>query len=205
MVALEPSPLGNWATTTPEDAASWFSSLTVPWWVAGGWALDLFLGRQFRTHGDFDVGVLRRDSSQLLAALSNWEIFEAQNGALSQLPYGVAPRQEVNSLWCRPAGSMLWSAEVLLDAGDTQFWVFRRQPQIRRSLNEVIRRTPQGIPYLAPEVQLLYKARAPRPRDQDDFAHVAPRLETPARKWLKEALQMTQPGHDWLAVLDEAR
>ena len=205
MAALEPSPLGNWAATTPEDAASWFSSLTIPWWVAGGWALDLFLGRQFRTHGDFDVGVLRRDSPQLLAALSNWEIFEAQNGALSQLHYGVAPRQCVNSLWCRPAGSMLWSAEVLLDAGDTQFWVFRRQPQIRRPLNEVIRRTPQGLPYLAPEIQLLYKAHAPRPRDQDDFAHVVPGLDTPARKWLKEALQMTQPRHDWLAVLDEAK
>ena len=205
MAALEPSLLGNWATTTPEDAASWFSSRTVPWWVAGGWALDLFLGRQFREHGDFDVGVLRRDSPQLLAALSNWEIFEAQNGALSHLRSGVAPRQDVNSLWCRPVGSMLWSAEVLLDAGDTEFWVFRRQPQIRRPLKEVIRRTPQGLPYLAPEVQLLYKAHAPRPRDQDDFANVVPRLDAPARKWLQESLQMTQPAHDWLAALDGAK
>ena len=205
MAALEPSPPGNWANTTPEDAASWFSLLTVPWWVAGGWALDLFLGQQFRAHGDFDVGVLRRDSPQLLAALSNWEIFEAQNGALSRLRYGAVPRQDVNSLWCRPAGSMLWSTEVLLDAGDTQFWVFRRHPQIRRPLSEVIRRTPQGLPYLAPEIQLLYKARAPRPRDQDDFACVVPRLDTSARKWLREALQMSQPRHDWLAFLDEAK
>ena len=30
MTAIEPSPLGNWASTMPEDAASWFSSLTVP-------------------------------------------------------------------------------------------------------------------------------------------------------------------------------
>ena len=205
MAALEPSRLGNWATTKPEDAASWFSSLTVSWWVAGGWALDLFLGWQFREHGDFDVGVLRHDAPQLLAALANWEIFEAQGGALSQLCYSVAPRQDVNSLWCRPAGSMLWSVEVLLDAGDTDFWVFRRQPQIRRPWNEVIRRAPQGLPYLAPEIQLLYKARAPRPRDQDDFAHIGPRLDAPARKWLRESLQMTQPGHDWLATLDGAK
>lgn len=204
MSALEPSPLGNWATTTPEEAASWFSSLTVPWWIAGGWALDLFRGRQLRTHGDLDVGVLRRDSPQLLAALSNWEIFEAQNGALSQLHYGVAPRQEVNSLWCRPAGSKLWNVEVLLDAGDTHSWVFRRQAQIRRPWNEVIRRTPQDLPYLAPEIQLLYKARAPRPRDQDDFEHVVSRLDTPARKWLQVSLQITQPGHAWLAVLGAA-
>jgi hypothetical protein len=196
MAALEPSPFANWATTTPADAASWFSSLTVPWWVAGGWALDLFLGRQFRAHGDFDVGVLRRDAPQLHATLSNWEIFEAQNSTLLQLRHGVAPRQDVNSLWCRPAGSVLWSVQVLLDAGDTQFWVFRRQPQIRRPLNEVIHRTPQGLPYLAQEIQLLYKARSPRPRDQDDFAHVVPHLDTLARKWLQDSLQMTQPGHD---------
>jgi hypothetical protein len=108
-------------------------------------------------------------------------------------------------LWCRPRGSMLWSVQVLLDAGDAQFWVFRRQPQIRRPLNEVIRRTPQGLPYLVPEIQLLYKARAPRPRDEDDFAHVVPSLDKPARKWLQESLQISEPGHHWLAILDGAK
>jgi hypothetical protein len=201
MTVLEPSRLGNWASTTPEDAASWFSSLTVPWWVAGGWALDLFLGRQFREHGDCDVGVLRRDFPQLRAALSNWEIFEAQNKVLSLLPYDVAPREDVNSLWCRPSGSLLWCAEVLLDAGDKEFWVFRREPKIRRPLNEIIRRTPRGLPYLAPEIQLLYKARTPRSRDQEDFAHVIPHLDAPARKWLRESLHMIQPAHDWLTAL----
>jgi Aminoglycoside-2''-adenylyltransferase len=201
MTSLEPSRLGNWASTTPEDAASWFSSLTVPWWVAGGWALDLFLGRQFREHGDFDVGVLRRDFPKLRAALPNWEVFEARNNLLSLHPYDVAPRQDVNSLWCRPLGSLLWSAEVLLDASDTEFWVFRREPKIRRPLNEIIRRTPRGLPYLAPEIQLLYKARTPRPRDQEDFAHVIPRLDAPARKWLRESLQITQPAHEWLTAL----
>ncbi len=203
MAYLEPSQLGDWASTTPANAASWFSSLTVPWWIAGGWALDLFLGRQFREHGDLDVGVLRRDSLQLLAALSNWEIFEAHDGALSQLDHGVGPGEDVNCLWCRAPGSTLWSVEVLLDAGDTKFWVFRRQPQIRRPLNEIIRRTSRGLPYLAPEVQLLYKARAPRRQDHDDFANVAPRLDISARKWLREALQTTHPAHGWLAALDE--
>lgn len=205
MTALEPSQLGKWAPTTPEDVASWFSSLTVPWWVAGGCALDLFLGRQYREHGDFDVGVLRCDSLQLLSALSNWEIFESQDGSLAQLRHGMAPRQDVNSLWCRPPGSMLWNMEVLLDTGDTEFWAFRRQPQIRRPLTEVIRRTPDGLPYLAPEIQLLYKARAPRPRDQDDFAYVVQHLDAPARLWLQESLRATQPGHAWLTALDVAK
>ena len=29
------------------------------WWVAGGWALDLFLGRMTRPHHDVDVAILR--------------------------------------------------------------------------------------------------------------------------------------------------
>jgi hypothetical protein len=200
--ALEPSGLGSWAISRPEDAVLWFSSASVHWWIAGGWALDLFLGRQTREHGDLDIGVLRRDSAQLLSALSNWEVFEAQNGALSRLRYGAAPRQDVNSLWCRPAGSVLWAVEVLLDASDGQVWEFRRQPQVRRPLSELTRQTALGIPYLAPEVQLLYKARSPRPRDADDFRQVAPQLDAPARKWLQEALRMTDPAHTWLPILD---
>jgi hypothetical protein len=28
---------------------AWFASLDVPWWVSGGWALDLYLGEQTET------------------------------------------------------------------------------------------------------------------------------------------------------------
>jgi hypothetical protein len=94
--------------------------------------------------------------------------------------------------------------EGLLDAGDEAVWVFRREPRIQRPLNEVIHRTPQGLPYLAPEIQLLYKARNPRPRDEEDFENVIPHLDATARKWLCESLQMTQPAHGWLPSLSHA-
>ena len=32
-----------------------------PWYVAGGWAIDLFLGRSTRAHSDVDIAILRRD------------------------------------------------------------------------------------------------------------------------------------------------
>ena len=32
-----------------------------PWWVAGGWALDLFLGRKTRPHADLEFSILAAD------------------------------------------------------------------------------------------------------------------------------------------------
>ena len=171
--------VGKWRTVMPTEAMAWLSSVTVPWWVAGGWALDLFVGTPTREHEDLDVGVLRCDSMQLLA-----------------------PSADVSSLWCRPNGAVLWTMEVLLDASDLDYWIFRRNTEIRRPLIEVIRRNSDGVPYLAPEVQLLYKARSMRPKDKADFECVAPRLDCAARTWLRESLLKTYPGHAWTAALD---
>ncbi|HEV2736058.1 MAG TPA: hypothetical protein VGV85_14520, partial [Longimicrobiaceae bacterium] len=36
-----------------------------PWCVAGGWALDLFLGRATRPHADVDLALFRDDQARL--------------------------------------------------------------------------------------------------------------------------------------------
>ena len=59
----------------------------------------------------------------------------------------------------------------------------------------------EGVPYLRPEVQLFHKARGLRPKDQVDFEATWPRLEPPARRWLRDAVELTQPTHPWLALL----
>lgn len=187
---------------SPAEAAALLASVPTPWWVAGGWALDLYVGAQTREHGDLDIGILRRDARQLMSALSSWEFFEARKGVLSPLEADREPNRDVNSWWCRPIGAMSWAMEVLLDASDQDVWIYRRQSQIRRPLAEVIRRNPQAIPYLAPEVQLLYKARSMRPRDQADFAGVVPRLDVAARTWLRQALSAADPAHPWISLLD---
>jgi hypothetical protein len=45
-----------------------------------------------------------------------------------------------------------------------------------------------GIPYLAPELQLLYKAKAPRPKDHVDAAQVLGDLTGRAKQVLLERL-----------------
>jgi hypothetical protein len=189
---------GRWRSVHPGEAAGFLSALRAPWWIAGGWALDLFVGKQSRPHKDLDIGVLRRDVMTVLSALPSWAIFEAKDGLLTRLSAGSAPRIEVNSLWCRRADDQDWTFELMLDSCEDDRWVFRREPAIRRPLSLAVRRDVAGIPFLAPEIQLLFKARATRAEDQADFVHVVPRLDPEARSWLKIALTQIDPHHPWL-------
>jgi Aminoglycoside-2''-adenylyltransferase len=191
----------SWKPILPAHAASLFHGLSAPWWIAGGWALDLHLGGQSRTHKDLDVGILRRDAVQILAHLPSYEFHEVKDGVLTWLHPGKPPALTVHSLWCRRAGTSDWMMQLLLDEAEGDSWVFRRDRTVSRPLREVICRNSHGIPYLAPEVQLLYKARAPRPEDEADFALVAPFLGIAAREWLRGRLQDIAPQHAWLARL----
>jgi hypothetical protein len=65
----------------------------------------------------------------------------------------------------------------------------------------VIERTAEGIPYLAPEIVLLFKAKHTRPKDEDDFAATVPHLGEARVRWLVDALERVHPGHRWLDEL----
>jgi hypothetical protein len=72
-------------------------------------------------------------------------------------------------------------------------------------LRELVRLGPGGCPYLRPEVQLLYKAKQRRAKDEADFAAVAPLLDPDPRRWLRAALARIHPSHPWLARPELAR
>jgi hypothetical protein len=59
--------------------------------------------------------------------------------------------------------------------------------------------TTGGVPVMAPEIALLFKAKAPRFKDQRDFDRVLPHLDRAARSWLASALEQAHPGHPWHA------
>lgn len=190
-----------WHPAPPAEGAQWLSAITARWWFAGGWALDLFMGAQSRSHGDLDVGILRRDAPAVIAALPDWEFFEAKDGTLTALGAGAAPRVSVNSLWGRPKDTASWKLELMLDEGADGLWIYRRNPEIQRPFVTAIKRAPDGLRYLAPEIQLLYKARHCRSLDHADFNLVTPRLEPQALAWLRDALSRTDPGHTWLQAI----
>jgi len=88
MVGTSGSDLGRWTAIPPSQATAWLAPLTVPWWFAGGWAIDLYAGAQSHRHADLDVGILRRDAREVLAVFSSWEVYEAEAGVLARLNAG---------------------------------------------------------------------------------------------------------------------
>ncbi len=195
---------GAWSPARPSDAANLLAGISAPWWIAGGWALDLFRGTLTRPHADLDVGVLRHHVASVLNRLSAWEIFEAKDGHLSPLTAANELPVDVHSLWCRPTAADPWTIELMLDEADGDTWVYRRAPKIRRRISTIIRQNPEGVPYLAPEIQLLYKSKGTRSRDDVDFAGTYPLLGADARRWLYDALTLTTPDHRWIKILRDS-
>ncbi len=69
-------------------------------------------------------------------------------------------------------------------------------------LAHIGRISSDGIQYLAPEIQLFYKAKNPRQKDGNDFTAVLPFLAEAQRRWLSDALTRTfgeHPWRDWLS------
>jgi len=193
--------LERWSQTRPKDVARWLGSWSEPWWIAGGFALELFLGRPIRDHADLDVGVFRDTQPALHEILAGFEFYAADRGVLHPLEPGQPAQAGVHSLWCRREGSGAWQLEIFLEERDAEQWVFRRDRELRLPREWLTRRDPAGLPYLRPEIQLLYKAKARRERDETDFRAVVPALDLHALAWLREALAKTDPGHEWLERL----
>jgi hypothetical protein len=90
----------------------------------------------------------------------------------------------------------------MLDESSGNDWVSRRDERIRRPITGIGLVTSGGIPYLAPEIQLFYKAKNAQPEDETDFAAALTVLTKPQRQWLSDALSLVYgPGHPWRARL----
>lgn len=170
-----------------------------PWWVAGGWAIDLFLGRATRPHKDIEIALPRHDQAALQAHLSTWRFRKAAGGRRCTWARGEYLELPIHEIHGRgPGGQKL---EVLLNEFRDGQWLFRRDPRITRPVALLADRTAGGVPFLRPDVVLLYKSKRPGANDQADFRRTAPLVSTDSRRWLRAALGLHLPGHPWLAVL----
>lgn len=191
-----------WEPLTPAEAREVFAAFERPWWVAGGWAIDMHLGRQTRAHADIDLAVARGDEVALPALLPGWEICIAHDGGLTPWPGDAPLAMPYHQFWVRRAGAEAWSFEVLLEDHDGAMWQCRRDHRVTMPLYRFGCVSVDGIPYVAPEVALLYKAKGHEiEKNAADFDAALPALEPAARAWLREALTIAHPDHPWLARL----
>lgn len=64
----------------PREVQSLFSTAPFQWWIAGGWALDLFAGEEARPHFDTDVAIARHDQIIAREYLREWDFQYAVPG-----------------------------------------------------------------------------------------------------------------------------
>jgi hypothetical protein len=203
-VATIKAPYGRWEPARPGEVASIFAKTPCPWWVAGGYAIELAAGRPIREHGDIDVMVLRRDQFHVQRALDGWEWWAADPpGTLRPWARAEALPVGVHDVWCRPGPTGPWRIQVMLDESDGGDWVSRRDAGLRRPIASVGQVGRDGVPHLSPDIQLYYKAKQPRPKDEVDFTAVLPFLTETQRRWLGAALAHSFGEHPWRSRLEQ--
>lgn len=215
----------------------WMDSMRIPWMVCGGTAIDLFIGEQTRPHKDVDVAVFWENREQIIGEFLDrgWRVFEPDHGLLREITSFEEDMRVEDNLWClhpamdsylisnryenyysitteRENQDVLDYIEVLFNQKKDGAFLYKRNPGI--TLKPYIYYDNSGIPYLAPEMVLLYKSifirLLQRPKYMEmvnnyrhDFQVVLERLSFQQQKWLRDALRKEYPeGHEWIAQLE---
>ena len=181
------------------------------WWVAGGWAIDAWAGGPSRDHDDVEISIMRGDQVLLRNHLPGWTLETGAHGpdgprritlgegTWLKLPeFQLRVRRDAGDV---AGGDGVRAFEVFLNDERAGQWVSRRHPTVTRAFSALILDSPMGMPVLAPEVQLLYKAKYHRPKDEHDFARALPHLSAAQRVWLRTTLEEYHAGDPWLAAL----
>jgi hypothetical protein len=204
-VELSPAELealdARWSSCwTPSEVAHRLTGIVTPWCVAAGWALDLFGGRQTREHGDIEIAIPAAGLAEVRDRFPGYAVDAVGSGRIwaDPTPDVLAA---VHQTWLRDPATGDYLLDVFREPHDGDIWICRRDETIRLPYREIIRHTDDGIPYLAPELVLLFKAKHVRPKDQADFDTTVPRLTAVQRATLADLLARVHPGHPWLTGL----
>lgn len=192
--------ISNWAPLTVSEINQIFSDIPIRWCIAGGWALDLHLGRQTREHSDIDVIVTRDEQLIAYKHLNrDWVLYKAEDGQLDLWEDGEY-LNSINDVWLSKSKETPWAFQIMIIDTEEDYWIYNRDKSIRRPIDEIFLNTVEGIPYLSPEIQLLHKAGSSQVREKDynDFQTVLPSLLPQEKTWLKSSLNRQFPGgHAW--------
>ncbi|UDF30205.1 UNVERIFIED_ORG: hypothetical protein LHK14_02430 [Roseateles sp. XES5] len=195
-------PHDAWSAWRPRDLQRRLAGITRPWCVVGGWALDLWHGRETRVHEDLEFTILRGDFPVFRAALSDLRFHAVGDGRVAPLAADDRPPAGIAQVWGEDVAAGCFRVDMMLEEGTAETWVYKRDPAIRHPRAAMIRVSAEGIAFLAPEAVLLFKAKYRRDKDEADFARALPGLDAAARGWLGAAIARAHPDHAWLEALE---
>ena len=187
----------QWDPWHPREVAARLRGVDFPWCVVAGWAIDLYLGVTTRVHEDTEIATPADRFPEIREALSEFDFDVVGSGRIWPLDAREA-FDVMHQTWVRHRMNGTYHLDVFRDPHGGDMWICRRDETIRRPYAEIISTSEDGIPYMVPEIVLLFKAKHDQPKDNADFENVLPLLGASQRRWLADALERVHPGHHWI-------
>ncbi|MCU7557089.1 nucleotidyltransferase domain-containing protein [Macrococcus capreoli] len=175
--------LNNWKKFRVFELTLLMKDASFDWLLAGGHALDEFLKFRIREHEDIDILIDIKNVDEVLDYFKDYQIYIARNGKLIDVD-GVDILL-TDSLWVAEDEVSPFFLEVLFFESDNGEWIYKRNRDIRRSIDYSYF-ISNGIKVIQPEIQLLYKMNSSNVRDKDlvDYEAVYTKLSDDQREWL---------------------
>ncbi|MCI8306781.1 MAG: hypothetical protein HFH14_01905 [Lachnospiraceae bacterium] len=194
----------------------------------GGWAIDLFIGAQTRKHGDIDILAYWAERDAIIQYMQSlgFLVYEMLGGGKAHHITDVRNQIKCKrNIFCctqdcemvvltetdeegiyfidfREVGqTKLNFIEFLFNDKDETDLLYARRHAVKLALSDAILYSG-GIPYLSPEMCLLYKSTdTERKGYQSDYDNAMARMNQRQRRWLSDALTIMYPeGHKWMPL-----
>lgn len=191
----------------------------------GGWAIDLFIGRETRKHSDIDILAFWPERDMIIEYMQSvgYQVYEMLGGGKAHslanihdqikckrnifcftqdcelMRLSATNESDIYSVDFKHIGqTKLNFIEFLFnDKNDTDL-LYARNHDIKLALSDafLIR---DSLPYLSPEMCLLYKSTdIERAGYQSDYDITLSNMSQRQKRWLENALAMLYPeGHKW--------
>lgn len=189
-----------WNPLTPKEVKTIFKDTDFRWWIAGGYTLEAFVGFSYRHHSDIDVLLLREETKDLMYQLTDWELYLASPpGNLKEWDHREPLPPTVTDIWVKEKGQSIWSFQIMINDSKNNQFIYKRDPSILFDIEKFTWKAKDEIPFLAPELQLLYKAKDRREKDDLDFQQCMSLMAEDKRKWLIEKItKCFSSEHPWV-------
>ena len=179
----------------------------------GGQALDIFLGYESRVHGDIDICAFWEDRDMIIEYMRSkgYKVYEMLGGGRAHPVSGTNGLVRLKkNIFCCLDGCPLVKLYPIEEDGNCWMEFFHvgqtkldyieflfndKTPDLEKAI-----RLADGIPYLAPEMILLYKSTdTERKGYQQDFELAYQAMSHEQKQWLQNALRRKfQNGHKWI-------
>lgn len=199
--------------------------------ICGGQALDMFLGYESRTHGDVDICAFRDERDRIIRYMQSlgFDVYEMLGGGKVHRITDLFLQNRQKNIFCARENCPLvklyptdetdvyWMEffhtgetepdyiEFLFNDRTQGAFEYARNREITLGVDRAVLFS-DGIPYLAPELILLYKSTdIERDGYQQDFELAYRKMDASQKAWFRNAIRQEYPeGHQWLDAAEPA-